>query len=132
MKWFKLLVVTVCLVVGYNLAHAQTTCSTPTTAVTLNCSTKPCIAEACWSSAQSGLSGCNLYITGPGGAMPALSGTVVNPQLCRWTMPLLTTTGNYSLKAAGVNSFGEGEQSVSPLSLTTGAPPAAPFVSAVR
>lgn len=114
-------------------AMAQTACSpTPSGAVALNCTTRSCSLEMCWSTPQTGLTGCKAYITGPGGAMPGITGAVVNTSLCRVALPLLTTTGNYSIRGSGINAFGEGAQSTDPLALQTGLPQGAPNGLAVQ
>lgn len=95
-------------------AHAQ--------AVTLDCTTRPCVATGTWTPPDLSLTGCNLYID----ALPAISGTVVTDKTtCSATMPKLLT-GAYSLNMAGVNAFGVGAKMPAPLGLTTGTPPGAP------
>lgn len=114
-----------------NPAIAQAAC-VATAAQTMNCTTVACTAQMCWATADASLTGCKAYITGPGGAMPALSGTMTVPGLnCEVAMPKLVTTGVYSIRGTAVNAFGESPQG-SPLALTTGTPGAAPSGLAVK
>lgn len=113
-------------------AHAQAACPPSPNPVTLNCTTATCRAEACWATPEASLTGCNLYITTPTGALPPISGSMTTPgTICTVPMPKLVT-GTHSLTARGVNGFGEGPALPTPLSLQTGQPPAAPSDLAIR
>lgn len=110
--------------------QAQTSCPVAN-AVTRDCTSTACKAEACWATADASLSGCNLYITTPNGALPAISGSMTTPgRVCTVQMPKLIT-GVHQLNARGLNAFGEGAPMATPFALTTGTVPAAPSAVAM-
>lgn len=113
-------------------ASAQSACVPLVSPVTVNCTDAACSVDVCWSTTDTSITGCKLYITTPSGALPAIAGTMVTPgALCRIAMPKLIT-GTHTLAATATNAFGEGAKTAPPLSLVTGGVPAAPSISAVK
>ncbi len=108
------------------LAALAANCGTFTPSVTKNCTTTACVAEACWPVGDPSMTGCMLFITTPTGALPGISGAMnATKDICTITLPKLIT-GSHSMNVKGVNAFGEGAAMPTPLSLSTGTPPAAP------
>lgn len=126
----RILFAIVCLFAA--AANAQSACPVSPNPLTKNCTGATCTAEACWATPDPSLTGCNLYITTPTGALPAISGSMTTAgTVCSITMPKLVT-GTHSLNAKGVNAFGEGAAMAIPLSLVTGAPPGASSGLAIK
>jgi hypothetical protein len=126
-------ILAVCIGILSAPAQAQSACNPMVNPLTKNCTSVGCTFEACWATPDTSLTGCNLYITTPSGALPPISGTMTTPgSVCSVTAPKLIS-GTHAVNAAGVNAFGEGPKMATPLSLVTGgAPGTAPSVILVK
>lgn len=113
----KKAIVTISLIVSPFSQAAD--CGTFSNELVKDCTTKPCVFEACWSEPQPSAVDCKLYIKRPTGTTTIKTG-IFNDAKDKCTFPAFTLpAGRYLLNTNGFNACGFGGSLPSDIVLIT-------------